>query len=83
MFNSAELAPLPPFLSFFFPFSFSSVVLLFSALFFLSLFLKMSFHRFDDDNVEDDEDDSVMAGDDSGPEPGSGSWTGGSDFCVS
>lgn len=89
IFNSAELAPLPLLLSFFFPFSFpfslSSVLLLlllFSA-FFFSLFLKMSFHRFDDDNVEDDDDDSVMAGEDSGPEPGSGSRTSGSELGVS
>lgn len=66
MFNSAELAPL--LLSFFFPFSFSSVLF---SVFFFSLFLKMSFHRFDAVNVEDDE--SVMAGDEAGPGPGSGS----------
>lgn len=39
--------------------------------FFLSLFLKISFHRFDDEKVEVD---SVMDGDGSG----SGSWIGGS-----
>ena len=63
MFNSAELAPLPLplFLSFFFTFSFSS--LLFSA-FFLSLFLKMSFHRFEDESAVV-EVDSVMLGESS------------------
>lgn len=67
MFNSAELAPLALFLSFFFAFSFSSLLLV--SAFFLSLFLKMSFHRFDEENVVV-EVDSVMLGE------GSGSWIG-------
>lgn len=65
MFNSAELAPLPLFLSFFFSFSLSSP---FFALFF-SPFLKMSFHRFD-------AVDAGAALDISGPGPGSGSVSG-------
>lgn len=80
MFNSAELAPFPLFFfSLFFFFPFSSEELLFSSLFF-SLFLKMSFHRFDAEN-DVVTDESVMAGDGSVVDPGTGS--GGSDMRVS
>lgn len=70
--SAAELAPpLPLFLSFFFLFSFSfssGLLLLLLSVFFFSVFLKMSFHRFDVESVE--EAGSVIAGDD---DSGSGS----------
>lgn len=77
MFNSAELVPLPfpLFFSFFFPLSFSLSSVLFDSAFFLSLFLKMSFHRFEEVKVDAD---SIMDGDG----VGSGSCIGGSTFRV-
>lgn len=70
MFSSAELAPLPHFLSFspfFLSFSFSSW-------FFVLLFLKMSLHRFDAVNTAVD---SVIAEGATSLRPFSGSDTGG------
>lgn len=74
MFNSAELVEAPLFLSFLFPFSFSSM---FSVLF-LSVFLKMSLQRLE---AEEEEGSVKMEGEGSGsggePGSGSGSWMGG------
>lgn len=72
MFNSAEVAEVPLFLSLFFPFSFSSMF----SVFFLSVFLKMSLQRLD---AEEEEVGSVKMegeGSGSGGEPGSGSGSG-------
>ncbi|KAF5472741.1 hypothetical protein F2P56_009434 [Juglans regia] len=72
MFNSAELAPLPPFLSFsafFLSFSFS---LSFPSGFFALLFLKISIHRFEEDNTA--VDSVIKTGGHSG-RAGSGSVT--------
>lgn len=75
MFNSAELAEVPLFLSLFFPFSLSSVF----SVFFLSVFLKMSLQRLEADEEVVGSVKMEGEGSGSGGEPGSGSgsWIGG------